>query len=245
MEENGGFLHIIFLFIGVACLSLGIFYYLTDMDKVEELIPNSTEEKNSDNEEKKEETVISNTIVGIDIKDNEEKEITLGNGNKVKLSVNVLDEEKSFLYNDDTLVTFSDLNLVNKFYVYNDYVIIFSYSLIDKFGTIYTIDNEKQVEKIEEIDLNNRVMRPVNVDILDNKLIVDGSRIDEDNNVLLQNGNVSICSDDELSLNSVLDDSPLKVEYSMNIVNKNVSFDFIKIVDTVLSTKKIVCTNLE
>ena len=30
MEEKGGYLHIIFIFIGVACLALGVFYYITD-----------------------------------------------------------------------------------------------------------------------------------------------------------------------------------------------------------------------
>jgi len=243
MEEKGGFLHIIFMFIGVACLTLGVFYYLTETEPKEGLSINPVTENNDDNK-KNEQIIISNTIKGFDIKENEEVEITLGNGSKIKLSNSISENEENLLYNGEALITYEDLNLINKYFVYNDYVVVFSYSLVDRTGIIYTIDSEKIVQKIEEIDLNNRVMIPVNMEILDDKIIVDGSRVNDD--VLsLQDGNISLCNDDELSLHSISLDSPLKIEYSMNIVNKNVTFDFVKIIETVDSAKKIVCTTSE
>ena len=220
MEEKGGYLHTIIMFVGVACLALGVFYYFTETEKTEELVPIQTE----------------------DLNDNLENEIILGNGNKIKLLSNALEEEnkKELLYDGESLISFDDLNLINQYFVYNDYIVVFSYSLIDKIGVIYTIDSEKQVEKIEEIDLNNRIMKPISMEVLDNKLIVDGSRVN-DSTLSVIDGDISLC-DDDLALHSIFDDSPLKVEYSMNIINKNISFDFVKIVDTVSSVKKIVCT---
>ena len=250
MEEKGGYLHIIFIFIGVACLALGVFYYITDNENKERLAENTIsdestkeQEENNNKEEKKEE-VVSNTIKAFDLKDNEVFELSLGNGSKVNLSTNVLDDKKVLLYNEEELITFDDINLVTKYFSYNDNVIIFTYSLTDKVGVIYVIDSLKQVEKIEEIDLNNRVMIPSNMELSNNKLIVQGTRL-KDNSITLQDGDIDICNDDDLTLHSLRDDSPLKIEYNMNIVNKKITFDFVKIDDTLGSAKKLLCTTKE
>ena len=250
MEEKGGYLHIIFIFIGVACLALGVFYYITDNENKERLAentisnePTKEQEENNNKEEKKEE-VVSNTIKAFDLKDNEAFELSLGNGSKVNLSTNVLDDKKVLLYNGEELITFDDINLVTKYFSYNDNVIIFTYSLADKVGVIYVIDSLKQVEKIEEIDLNNRVMIPSNMELSNNKLVVQGTRL-KDNSITLQDGDIDICNDDDLTLHSLRDDSPLKIEYNMNIINKKITFDFVKIDDTLGSAKKLLCTTKE
>ena len=106
------------------------------------------------------------------------------------------------------------------------------------------IDSLKQVEKIEEIDLNNRVMIPSNMELSNNKLVVQGTRL-KDNSITLQDGDIDICNDDDLTLHSLRDDSPLKIEYNMNIINKKITFDFVKIDDTLGSAKKLLCTTKE
>lgn len=245
MREKGGYLHIIFIFIGVACISLGAFNYMIDSEprKTVSLNPVNEDDKKNDvnNKVKKNE---NNTIKEIEIYKDEDNSVLLGNGNTVNLTINTTENLKELLYNGDVIISFNDVNGIEKYFVYNDNIIVFDYSIVDMIGFIYVIDSDKNVQKKEEIDINNRIMIPTGVELSNNKLVVIGSRLN-DSTLSLQSEDISLCNEEDLVLHNILDDAPTKVEYNLNITNKNITFDFVKVLETVGNAKKLVCTTLE
>ena len=240
MEEKGGVLHIIFIFIGLACLCLGVFNLLTD-EKIElKEEPNYT---NKDDNKTDDENLISQ----INIIKNIDTTITLKNGNEVILNY-YLDNETnkgSFNYNGKVSYETNDIELCDEFYLYNDSIISYCTSGSATSGHLYLIDSKGDATKIENFTDQNNKLIPENITLKDGKLIINGMGVLEGSILNLVDKEVYLCDESEIKENNISLDSMTYADYELNIVDDKAEFKLIEITKTIQEFINESCKTVE
>lgn len=220
-EEKEGVLHIIFIFIGIALLSLGTFYFFTD-DKIN-LEDNKKEEVKED--------INKDIIKQISLIDNVETELTLKNGNNVKIKY-YKDEESSnniFTYNNKiSYETSSELEMCDQFYLYNNSIVSYCYYGSATSGHLYITDSNGTSKKIDEFGTGEFKMIPEGIRLRDSKLIVDGLRVKEGAILKNEEKEVDLCNKEEIQNNNIDLNLEAFANYELIINNNDISFELIK-----------------
>lgn len=258
MEEKGGVIHIIFFFIGIACISLGIFYLLTDekikLDEYDDKIviivdddPNAnTDNGNTEDDNNRNKPKESN-INQISIIENMETTVTLKNGNSVKLLYKVDTNtetqeviEKAFLYNERKVFDISSQESCSKYFLYNDSIVVHCDS------GLYIVDSKGLPQKFETFTGKyNEDLGISSVNIRDDKLIVSGTYLLVDSQIVKNNKVISLCDPTALTENEIADDYPIDEEYELSIEDKSIKFSRVKTTKTVGEYVKENCKVVE
>ena len=209
-EEKGGMLHIIYIFIGLCLLCLGVFYYFTD-DSYREVL----NKQKTNNEDK-------DIIKQISLMNNIETSLTLKNKKELKIKYSV-DEDThvgTFYYDRDLLFkTSNELEQCDQFYLYNNSIISYCSSI--SIGELYIINSNGIYSSISSFDDKNYKMIPDSIKLKDGKLIVSAMR-QLDENI------EDLCMD----TNNIELDSPVYSNYELEIKNDKVEFIFINTTKT-------------
>lgn len=241
MEEKGGILHILFIFVGIALLGLGLFYYFTD-DKIElkeEKNPFENEEKEKDNKD---------LINQISILNNIETEITLKNGKKVKIQYYLSSESNTgkFLYDGKkAFETESDREECDLFYIYNNSIISFCFLGSRTNGHLYVINDEGISKRVKEFKYGDYNMIPEGITSKDNKLIVNGIRLLNKTNLDVDDNNVDLCNEEDIKENNISYDSPIKAEFEFSLNDDKYEFIFSKVTKTIKEYIEEKCKTVE
>ncbi len=243
MEEKGGVLHIIFIFIGVACLSLGAFEFFTD-EKIE-----LKEDPNYSNTEKDNDTKNDNKdlISQINIVKNIDTDITLKDGNNVKVKF-YLDEETSkgsFTYDGKTSFETNELELCDKYYLYNNTIISYCVYGSATSGHLYIIDNKGDATKVSNFKYQDYDLIPEDITLKDGKIIVNGLRVLEGAMLRVDNKEISLCNEDEIKENNISTDSIASGEFEITAKNDEVEFNLVKVTKTIQEFINESCKNVE
>lgn len=221
-EEKDGVLHIIFIFIGIALLSLGTFYYFTDDKK------SLDDEKK---EEKKEEVDTNIDIIKqISLLDNVDTEITLKNKDVVKIKYYKDEEElnNKFIYNNKlSYETSSELEACDEFYLYNNSIISYCYYGSATSGHLYITDSDGISMKIDEFGDGEFKMIPEDIHLKENKLIVNGVRVKEGSILKNDEKEIDLCNKEDIEDNNIDLNLGAFAEYEL-VIDKNISFELIK-----------------
>ena len=227
-EEKGGLLHILIIFIGVACLSLGAFMFFTD-DHIK--LRKERTYASSDGDDLEEE---NNVISQINLINNVDTKVTLKNGNEITLKY-VLNEENnkgSFSYNGKISFETSNIELCDQYYLYNDNVI--SYCVFgSSSGHLYIIDDSGNSEKIVNFEYDGNSYIPENISIKEDKLFVSGTRITEKTILDIGGKKTYLCDNETLKYNSVSLNSPASASFVLKMSDGKVKFEFNEIIATV------------
>ena len=250
MEEKGGILHIIFLFIGIACISLGVFYTVTDekikLDEYDDKIviivdddPNTNTEQDDKNKSLPKEDILNQ----ISIVENMETTVTLKNGSEAKLlyKIDTNEEtlevlEKSFLYNGKKAFQVSESDICDKFFLYNNHIVSYCTSgiyIVDPNGKSLNFDSISKAAD-EQVEIKSVIIK-------DNKLIVSGS-VELENSQIKKNGKmISLCDENLLKENEITNDYPITMDYELLIEDNKTSFTLLKTTKTVEEYVKEKC----
>ena len=220
-ERKEGVLHIIFIFIGLALICLGTFYYFTD-DKID-----LDKSDNKEQEKPKEEKDI---IKQINLMNNVETSITLKNKNEIKIKYNVDDETHigTFYINNNLMFeTTSELELCDQYYLYNNSIIIYCVYGSATSGHLYVMSSSK-TNKIDKFYDKEYTMIPESIQFKDNKLVVNGIRVFEGGIIKQDDKEINICNVDERTENNISLDSIASADYELKIIDDKTTFNFIK-----------------
>ena len=245
MEEKGGILHIFFIFVGIALLALGLFYYFTDekIELKEETNPfENTENNNNNNQDDK------NLINQISILNNIETEVTLKNSKKVKIQYYLSDETNigKLLYDGKrAFETESDKEECDLFYIFNNSIISFCYLGSRSNGQLYVINEEGVSKRIKEFNYNDYIMIPEGITSKDNKLIVNGVRQLKKTNIDVEDDTIDLCNEDEIKENNISVDSPINAEFEFTINNNKNELIYFKTTKTIKEFIEEKCKTVE
>ena len=241
MEENGGVFHIIFFFIGVACISLGAFMFFTDehIDLKEDL----------DYTEKDDDTQIEDKdiISQLSIIKNIETTITLKNGKEVTVKY-YLDEDTNkgkFIYDGKSSFDTNELEQCDQYYLYNNTIVSHCVFGSATSGHLYLIDSNGDATKIDNFTDQNNKLIPESITLKDGKLIVNGMGVLEGSILNLVDKEVYLCDENELNENDVSLDSMTYADYELNIIDDKPEFKYIEIKQTVKEFIEESCKNVE
>jgi uncharacterized protein YlzI (FlbEa/FlbD family) len=224
-EEKGGVLYIIFIFIGVACLSLGAFEFFTDekIDLKED--PNYTKNEidNTQNEDK-------DLISQLNIIKNVDTTLTLKNGNKVVIKYYVDEETNkgSFTYNGKTSYETNELELCDKYYLYNDYIISSCVFTSATSGHLYIIDDKGTSTKVTSFKDNGYDFIPESINIKDEKLVITGISVLEGAKIKINDKEIDLCNEEEIKENNISTDSVANADFEFSIVEGSPVYKLIK-----------------
>lgn len=253
-EEKGGVLHIIFIFIGIACLGLGIFYFFTD-EHIELKKENknyndntsNTENNNQDND-KIDKDEGHDLISQISLMNNVETTLTTNSNKEIKIGYYVSDEthEGNFIYNGKSSFKTNDLEMCDLFYLYNDSIIAHCTSGSVTSGHLYIVDSNGQSQLINDFKYNeNRLFIPQSISLKEGVIVVNGIGILEGSIVKINDKEVSICKEEELKENNITLDIPAYADFELLINDGKVEFNYLKTTKTLEEFSKESCKNVE
>lgn len=242
-EEKGGVLHIIFIFIGVACLSLGAFIFFTD-EKIE-----LKEEPNYSNTAKDDTPVDNNknVINQLSIVKNVDTTVTLKNGNEVKIRYYIDDETNngSFTYDGKVSYETSIIELCDEFYLYNDSIISYCTSGSATSGHLYIVDTNGNASKVSTFDDDGNSFITESITLKNDKIVVNGMRISENSLLKIGDKEIYLCNEEEVKLNNISLDSPAYADYELNIVDDKAEFKLIEVTKTLQEFIDESCKSVE
>ena len=247
-EEKGGVLHIIFIFIGIALLSLGVFQFFTDekIDLKED--PNnsnsaSNQEKDDDNNQDQDKDIIHQ----LSIIKNVDTNVTLKSGKEVKVKYYVNEEtnQGSFTYDGKTSFDTNELEQCDQYYLYNDTIISYCVFGSATSGHLYVIDSNGDSTRINDFKDNDYTFIPESITLKDDKLVVNGARVEEGAVLKIGDIEVNLCNEEEITANNISLDSPAFSEYEMKIINDNIEFNSIKTIQTIKEFISESCKSVE
>ena len=213
-EENGNFIYILFITIGVALIAIGVFYMLTDdkieLDGLDEYSENDNK-KEDEKDEKNEVHELSYTVSQLDLVLNEEKTIKIDNKD---INLKVSDDESiKLLFNDNEIISI-DEGTINV-YTLDKYLLVSTNGGSNRDVTIYIYDYDGK--KVKEYHNVSNEVGMVFYDLYsDNKYEILGTRLDGEN-VHLSDGNsvVNVCNVDKLKELNAASDLLISAEYEL------------------------------
>ena len=242
-EEKGGVLHIIFIFIGVACLSLGAFIFFTD-EKIE-----LKEEPNYSNTAKDDTPGDNNknVINQLSIVKNVDTTVTLKNGNEVKIRYYIDDETNngSFTYDGKVSYETSIIELCDEFYLYNDSIISYCTTGSATSGHLYIVDTNGNASKVSTFDDDGNSFITESITLKNDKIVVNGMRISENSLLKIGDKEIYLCNEEEVKLNNISLDSPAYADYELNIVDDKAEFKLIEVTKTLQEFIDESCKSVE
>ena len=231
-EEKGGVLHILFLFIGIALLALGIFYFVTDRTEIlDENVENPYVIIRDDDNKKNSEKEKSTTISQISITSNVESSILLKNGSTVKLELsnrpNVKDPKyggKFFKYNDKAVFGLGDYDKCSNFFLYDNTIIAYCTNTKTNYSFIYALNENGEVYYSNSIKENEIDLKIKNINLTNNKLIVYASYVDNIK-VILDDKELNLCDSHELSESKIDSNYLAEAEYELKVSNSEIKYE--------------------
>ena len=225
MGEKNGVIHIIFIFLGICLICLGTFYFFTD---------NNT---SLNNEEKKEPVKVEDkdTVKQISLMKDVDTSITLKNKKEIRIRFSI-DEETSkgsfFLNNNLVFQTSSALEQCDEFYLYNNSVVSYCYYGPATSGYLYVINSANDYFKVETFKDKNYEYYPENIQLKNDKLIINASRVYEGAEVMIGDKKVSLCYKEEIIDNNIDVKEPAYTDFELVINNNRAQFVYINTVKT-------------
>ena len=244
-EEKGGVLHVLFLFVGITLICIGVFYIFTDehIELREENTGNNTNTENKDKDK-----VDVDVIKQISLMKNVDTEITLKNGNAVLLTYAVNEESNSgkFLYGGKAVFETQGLESCNMFYLYNNSIVVHCSSGTASSGYLYIIDSNGTSKLFTSInDSNNNSLIPESISLKEGKIVVNASFYRDGNNLIINNEEIDICQEDVRTENNIKDDFIINSDYTLSIKNDEAEFTYLKTNKTVADFVKESCKTVE
>ena len=227
MEEKSGVLHIFFIFVGLALLGLGLFYYFTDvkidLHGLEENNTNTNTDENNQNNDK-------DLISQISLMKNVETTITLKNKKEVQIAYLVESETNAgkFVYNGKTTFNTESVELCDAFYLYNNSIITFCTSNTMSSNHLYIVNQEGTTETVSTFNYSNIKYVPKSISLRDGNLIITGNSVLEDSIVKYLDNDLHLCTDNEIKNNEDLLNLPIDAEFIFKIKDGLLEFNYVK-----------------
>ena len=253
-EEKGGVLHIIIIFVGIACLCLGLFMYFTD-EKIELKEENknynnksNTENNNQEKDDDDDKVEGQDLISQISLMNNVETSITTNSNKEIKIGYYISNEthEGNFIYNGKSSFKTNELEICDLFYLYNDSIIVHCTSGSATSGHLYIVDSNGQYKLINDFKYNeNRSFIPQSISLKDGVIVINGIGVLEGSIVKINNKEIFICNNEEVKENNISLDFPAYADFELLINNGKVEFNYLKTTSTLEEFRKESCKNVE
>lgn len=224
-EESGNFLYIVFILLGVALISVGAFYLLTD-ETVELDGQTNVEEKKDDNK-KDEIKEVSYSLKNLKLSLDHERTIRLNNKN-ISFLLKEENDNLNLLLNDKVIVTESIVGSITAFALDN-YLLVSSTSGSETTVRIFLFDSDGN--KIKEYhNVANEVGMVYYDEFSDYEIEIYGTRLEQGNIINLSDGNtkVDVCDIDKLKELNVSNDLLVSAKFELKYYSNN-TFEMKKI----------------
>lgn len=215
-EESGNYIYILFICIGVALLSVGVFYYFTDDKiKLEEFDLSTNKQPEVKDEEKTTEVKeVEYSVDEITLTLNQEKSINLSDKD-IKLLLKENKDDIELLFNDTSIVSQKKTGSI-KTYNSSEYLFVSSSTGEKRHTNFYIFDATGNEIMNYHLDSNDSGLA-LYQEYVDGKLKIYGTRLSNDNLVYQseETEGVNICDIDKLTEKNIQNTLVVNAEYEL------------------------------
>lgn len=210
-ESSGSLLYILFIFMGVALISVGAFFYLTDDHVALKGLDKKEEEKQDEEVEIKE---IDYKVEKVSFDEENSANIKLDDKD-ITLKVVKVSENVELLFNDNVIISLDNEGLIES-YTTDKYLFVSSQSGGRMHNDLFIIDKDGNKLKDYHIDSLSDGLS-LYTEYKDEKLNIYGTRIDENNLLYASNDSegIDVCDLDSLNEKNINSTMTVFAEYSL------------------------------
>jgi hypothetical protein len=200
-EQSGNYFYIVFICIGVALLSIGVFYYLTDEGYELQGLP---EDEPVEKPEGK--TVLSSDIV--DLSNDGNKNVEL-NGNTIQLSTTIISGNKVLVINNKKIGYLSEKGTFEIYKLYQDFLLIKANDTTQNIRHYYIFNSKAKLVKDIGAFTNGTQPSVFENDVFKSTRFIENTTISYNSKV------INVCNQEEMNKVEVPKDIILEAEYKL------------------------------